>query len=257
VTGYRIEMSTAAGDFATVAATVTGTEHRVSGLTNGTPYRFRVAAFNSLGEGAMSAASDALTPTGLPSAPTGVLATPADERVALRWVAPATTGGSPITGYRIEMSRDAGPFTTVVEDSGSDRTRRVVRELTNGSSYRFRVLAVTDFGVGPASEPTPDVVPRTVPSAPSSVTAVARAGSASVSWVAPDSTGGSPIVGYRLRASRNGGTFTTVVENTASTALSHRVTGLTSGARYRFRVAAVNDAGVGPSSAPSARIVVR
>jgi chitodextrinase len=46
----------------------------VSGLTNGTSYTFTVHATNTIGNGPESAPSNAVTPSGLPGAPTNVVA---------------------------------------------------------------------------------------------------------------------------------------------------------------------------------------
>ena len=46
----------------------------VTGLTNGTSYTFTVHATNATGNSAESAASNAVTPTGVPDAPTNVVA---------------------------------------------------------------------------------------------------------------------------------------------------------------------------------------
>ncbi len=81
-------------NYATTSATI-------GGLTNGTAYTFRVAAVNGVGTGPASTASAALTPSGatLPGAPTGVVGTPRDASAMVAWTAPASDGGSPISGY--------------------------------------------------------------------------------------------------------------------------------------------------------------
>ena len=74
---------------------------RVTGLTNGTAYTFTVAAINAAGTGADSTASAAVTPRRVPGAPTAVAGTAGNGQVALTWTAPASNGGSAITGYRV------------------------------------------------------------------------------------------------------------------------------------------------------------
>ena len=78
------------------------------------------------------------------------------------------------------------------------------------------------------------------PGAPAAVTATPVNGGAAVSWMAPQSDGGSPITGYTVTASDGGQTCTT------SGATTCTVTGLTNGHRYNIKVQASNDRGDGP-----------
>ncbi len=98
-----------------------------------------------------------------------------------------------------------------------------------------RRLTVTD--VTTASE-------ASVPGAPTGVTAVARDGSALVSWSAPASDGGAEISRYTATASPGGRTCT-------STGSSCTVPGLTNGTAYTVTVRATNSVGTGPASAPA------
>jgi len=82
------------------------------------------------------------------------------------------------------------------------------------------------------------------PGAPRDVTAAAGDQAATVSWVAPESQGPSPISGYTVTASPGGSTCTWL-----GGPLSCSVTGLTNGASYTFSVTATNAAGAGPPAA--------
>ena len=70
VTDYAVQLSTDGGSNWTPAsdAVSTATSATITGLTNGTAYRFQVAGINGIGTGAYSAASSAVTPA-LPSDP--------------------------------------------------------------------------------------------------------------------------------------------------------------------------------------------
>ncbi|CAN5601794.1 hypothetical protein BH23ACT3_BH23ACT3_21350 [soil metagenome] len=61
---------------------------------------------------------------------------------------------------------------------------------------------------------------------------------------------------YRIEQSLDGTNWTTAVADTATTATSRQITGLTPGATVRFRVAAINAVGTGVVSLSSAPAVV-
>jgi hypothetical protein len=90
--------------------------------------------------------------------------------------------------------------------------------------------------------------PATAPGAPTGVTASAGNGSATVSWSAPASTGGSPVTGYTVTSTPAGATCTTA-------ATSCTLVGLTNGTSYTFTVLATNVIGSGSPSAASAPMV--
>lgn len=161
---YRIQQSADNGSTWTTVVSTTGsavTSRIIAGLTNGTAYRFRVAAINSVDVGAYSAASNAVTPAaGVPGAPTSVTAVAGNAEAIVGWVAPSSTGASPITGYRIEQQRGSGEWTVAIANTGSATTNAVVTGLTNGETYRFRVAAINASGAGSNSEPSNAVTPE-------------------------------------------------------------------------------------------------
>jgi fibronectin type 3 domain-containing protein len=79
-------------------------------------------------------------------------------------------------------------------------------------------------------------------------------GQAMVHWTRPFSNGGSPITGYRIWPSVNGGLQNPQTFN--STATSATVSGLNNGTSYAFTIAAINAKGVGFPSVPTTAVVV-
>ena len=233
VTGYTV--SDGSGDTCTTDGT--GTSCIVTGLTNGQSYTFTVVATNGDGPGATSAPSNAVTPSTVPDAPTGVTATAGDHSATVSWTGSADEGAA-ITGYTV--SDGSGDTCTT---SG---TSCIVTGLTNGESYTFTVVATNADGTGAASPASNTVTPSTVPDAPTAVTATAGNGQATVTWTAP-SDEGSTITGYVVRSAR-GVTCTT-------TTTSCVVTGLLNGMSTTFTVVATNADGSGAASAPSNAVI--
>lgn len=116
-----------------------------TGRTNGTTYRYTVAAVNASGAGTLSAAVSA-TPAGVPGAPAAPTVTAGDGEVDVSWSPPAATGGTAVTGYR--LYRDA---TLVAASFGAGDTGYLDTDVANGTTYRYRVAAVNAVGEGPQS----------------------------------------------------------------------------------------------------------
>jgi hypothetical protein len=92
--------------------------------------------------------------------------------------------------------------------------------------------------------------PATAPGAPTNAAAVAGEASATVSWLAPVSDGGSAITSYTVTSTP--GAFTASVSGSVYSAT---VTGLTDGTSYTFTISATNAVGTGPPSAASNAVV--
>ena len=183
-----------------------------------------------------------------PGAPTIGVAVGGNAQATVTWTAPASDGGSPITGYVVTPY--VGFFALASTTFNSVATSQTVVGLANGTSYRFRVRAINGIGTGAFSLASNPVVPApTVPGAPTIGSATAGIGQAVVTWTAPGSDGGSPITGYSVTPYVGAVAQTPVVFNSVAT--SQAVTGLTNGTTYTFTVAAINAVGTGGQSAAS------
>jgi len=253
------------------ARPVSGLSYVVTGLANGTTYYFRVAAAGAQITGGATSAEVTATPATRPGAPTGLAFALGHARTTLSWTAPASDGGSAVTGYRVYQG-GMTDFTHGTLAGTVTGTRAAITGLTSGASYWFRVAAVNAVGQGTWSVPVLISVPSAGPatagserpsnsasasapatapplSAPTGLTAAVGDAQALVSWTAPASNGGTPVTRYRLyQATVPGSQAGAVVTNVTGT--SAMVTGLTDGVTYYFTVAAVNAAGhQGPLSA--------
>ena len=225
---------------------VTGTTVTLPALTNGTTYYFQVAAVNTAGQGPLSDEVSAV-PRTVPGAPTGPTATRGNAQVILSWAAPASDGGSKVTGYDLYVG-------TTSDLSGNAPVARVtgtvvtVTNLINGTRYYFGVTAVNRVGEGrPSNEVS--AVPLTVPGAPTGLTATPGNSQVTLSWAVPTS-GGAAINGYLIYEGTSPRHETgKPVNGSLVNGTSYTVTGLANGTTYYFRVTAVNTAGEGPSSA--------
>ena len=169
----------------------------------------------------------------------------------MSWTAPASDGGSAITGYVVTPSIGGVAQTPVTFSSAA--TTQTVTGLTNGTAYTFTVAALNAAGTGPGLGSVGCGHPgdrgrRTDRS-------LGTSGNAQVvvSWTAPTSDGGSAITGYVVTPSIGGVAQIPVAFSSAAT--TQTVTGLTNGTAYTFAVAALNAAGTGPDSAPSAAVI--
>lgn len=173
ITSYLVQYTDDGGEnwnAITGATTSSPLQRRLTGLTNGKEYMFRVAAVNTSGRGPYSMPSAPYTPTpSSPSPPTAVTAIPVgplepafiggaqgqyNTRVRLSWAA-AADGGSPVTGYiirrfphELEIARTGSAATTFTTDP-----TQTLRMFQPGDSLQFDVIAVNAYGPSPASAP--------------------------------------------------------------------------------------------------------
>lgn len=179
--------------------------------------------------------------SGVPGAPTGVSGSPADSTVNLVWAAPADIGSSAITSYTVQRSVD--PFTswTTAAMCTGTVTSCAVTGLTNGTAYKFRVLATNSTGSGPYSSSSLAVTPEGPPGAPTITGITGGDGSLEVTFTAGSST--LTITNYEY--SLNGGTnFISAADATSPITIA----GLTNGTTYPVILRAVSASGSGTSS---------
>lgn len=172
-----------------------------------------------------------------PGAPTGVTAAAGDSKVLVKWQAPASNGGLPITKYEVRGQPWGGCITY--------GELECTVSVDNDVSYTFTVRASTDAGMSPFSDASAAVIPLSgKPKAVTDVIATAGVESASVRW--------TPGVGPAATSYTVTSLPDTKTCTTSST--SCVVSGLRAGQGYTFTVVASNSLGQAPASAASNRV---
>jgi hypothetical protein len=185
-------------------------------------------------------------PNPVPGKVTNVSATAGPNSANVSWSAPSEGGA--VTAYTVTPYIGSEAQTSSTVNGSPPATGVMVKGLTNGITYTFKVQASNGSGAGPLSAASNAVIPLvpTVPGTPSEVTASGATSQAQVSWTEP-SNGGSTITSYTI-IPYIGSTAQTPVEVGGGTP-SAIVKGLTNGVNYTFVVIATNAIG---NSSPSA-----
>lgn len=227
ITSYKI-ISNPVSSTTTVSGSLTTAT--VTGLSAGTFYTFTVTATSVNGDSLPSNPSSAVSTFAAPGAPTITTASEGVKSVTLTW-SPGSTGGSPITGYRVYDSSN----NLVYDGSGNLAVTATISGLSDGTPYVFTVRALNLAGASDASSASLSVTTFSVPSAPAIGTATPGVNSITVTWTTPTSTGGSPITKYTLYGPSS---YTQDASGNTAT-----ITGLANGTTYAYTVKAYNAVG--------------
>ena len=227
----------------------------VSGLTNGTEYRFEVRAVNRIGGGTAASRNETpvATPARAPGRPRSLLAASGDGQVTLTWEAPQNDGGADIVRYDYRHAQGTSVPASEPWLSAGLNLRQTVAGLDNGRQYTFEVRAANSAGESdPASIQARPAANANAPSAPRFVKAVTSDRHVGLTWLAPARDGGSSISKYEYRhASGASVPGDTPWSSVRSYRLQAGFGSLINGQRYTFQVRAVG-AEEGPAASVTA-----
>src|SRR5437899_6003711 len=235
ITNYKIYRSSSSGTEGLLTTVGNVTSYTDTALASDHTYFYKVTAVNSIGTSLQSNEASTIAPTNL-------VATAGNARIALSWSAPSTNGGSVITNYKVYRGTSSNTETFLAQIGNS--TSYTDTAVINGQTYYYKVSAVNSIRESPQSNEASAIL-YTIPSAPQNLQATAGVGSVTLAWQAP-SNGGSPITGYKIYRSSSSGTegLLTTVGNVTS----YTDTGLARGHTYFYKITAVNYIGTSPES---------
>ena len=211
-------------------------------LDGGTTYIVQVNAVNALRE--LSAwSSDALTavPKTAPQAPSKPTVVTGVRKATVSWIAvpTANNGGFEITSYAVKEINSS----KTVSAAGT-ATSIEVTGLSNGADVEFTVAAINAANTtGSVSEKSTKYTLGDLPSTMTApvIAATTTSTEARVSWQAPASDGGSPLISFSIKLIKNGvDLLTQVIDKISDTA--YTFTALLAGT-YEAKIQATNAVG--------------
>ncbi|MCU7975326.1 tandem-95 repeat protein [Shewanella sp. SW36] len=239
ITGYTVTSNpgniTAGGNGFTTSPIV------VTGLTNGTAYTFTVKATNGVGDSVASVASNEATPKG-------------NQTITFPNPGAQNFGTTPTLTATADSATGTDNLTVTFSSSTTG-----VCTITSGGALTFVTAGSCTIDADQAGDSATNAattatetftVNAIVPGAPTIGSATAGDTQATVTFSAPVSTGGAPILAGGYTVTANPGNFTGTGASSPIT-----VTGLTNGVAYTFTVTATNSAGTGAASAASNSII--
>jgi uncharacterized protein YjbI with pentapeptide repeats len=193
----------------------------ITGLVNGSGYRFRIAAISGVGRGTYSNAVPSPTASAIIAGSTPAVLTTVQMgytidtvtggKITLAWAKPKSNGYA-VSAYKVRtrplsndpLNQSVWVEIPVIEVPPNEpitlayRRRVFNTGLINGTEYEFQVSARNQLGWSEFSE-TLIGVPRSVPDAPAVITATSLDTAARVEWSGGINTGGYPITGYQVQ----------------------------------------------------------
>ena len=244
---YKKNSDSAWTDAGSRSTTGTDVEFSLTSLDGNTDYDVRASLEQDFSAGVVE---ETFTTSPIePDPPTGLnILLVSSQTLLVEWTAPMNTGGSDITGYKVQWKSGNQQF-------GSSRqllaqhtaTSGAVTSLSNGTEYTVRVLAFNNIGDSASSNEVQGT-PVGPPEPPASVSAGPGDTKLTVTW-SQTNDGGSDITAYRVQLKRSSvtgwpsGSVTEAPLTGSPPDTFHTFTGLTNDIAHTVRVKATNTHG--------------
>jgi hypothetical protein len=173
-------------------------------------------------------------PYGTPVAAAG------NTTAAVSFYAPDYIGGQPVTGYTITSN----PAGAVDSNSGSTALTHTMTGLSNGIGYTFTVTAANAAGTSPASQPSNQVTPSTLPTVTAQAASSIGATSAVLyGTIATDGGASSTVEGFAYGLTASYGATTTTIGTFGLGSFSATLSSLSCNTAYHYAPYTVNVSG--------------
>ena len=179
-----------------------------------------------------------------PSAPGNPTAHAGFKHVNVSWLPPDSEGGFPILEYRVYKGTLPSQETYLTDVRWALCFNDT--DVEDNTTYYYKVSAVNAVGEGGLSNET-SATPFGLPTKPQNLEAVGDDQKIMLSWMAPVSDGGLPIINYRIYRGNSSGQESFLAE--IGTNMSYSDTSTINGRRYYYRISALNAFGEGPLTA--------
>jgi titin len=209
-------------------------------LADNTQYTVDIVASNIAGDSISSASFLQQTTYDLPSSPTITSIEKGIRSLVVYFNPPNYDGGSSIKNYRYQV--DQNDITTP-SSIDYNLNKFTIANLSNGTTYNIKILAVNDAGNGSMSDSSSQTT-YGVPSEPIITSINKGIRSLEVFFTIPSNNGGLNVTGYKYSIYGSDPSILvtpTINENNGSFTISS----LSNGTFYQVKLSATNDAGDG------------